>query len=67
MLLPNVLQDALSGVEEVYPTMKLKVCVFYITTALEGRNKELPDIAENVLRAMRLEVDEKSFEAVEHG
>ena len=31
---------------KVHPAMKLKVFVYDITSCLEGRNKELPEIAE---------------------
>ena len=45
-----VLQDALSEVMKVYPPMKLQVFVDDITACLEGRNKELPKIAEKVVK-----------------
>ena len=41
--------------------MKLKVFVDDVTAFLEGRNKELPGIAEKVLRAMRLEVEQQGL------
>ena len=51
-----MLQDALSELVKVHPPTKLKVLVF-----LEGRNKELSDIAEKVQRAWRTEVEEKGL------
>ena len=58
MLLRVVLQDALSEVVKVYLPMKLKVFVDDIPAFLEGRNKGLPDIAEKVVRAMRMDVED---------
>ena len=46
---------------KVYPLLKLRVSVDDITSFMEGRIKELPGIAEKVLKAMRLEVEEKSL------
>ena len=54
-------QDALSVVVKIYPTKMLKVFVDDITACLEGRNKELPDIAEKVPRAMTMKVEEKGL------
>ena len=54
-----VLQDALNEVLKVCPPMKLKFFVDEITALMEGRSKELAGIEEKVLRAMRMEVEEK--------
>ena len=62
LLLRIVLQDALGEVMKVCPPMKLKVFVDDIKAFLEGRDKELPGIGEKVLRAMRMEVEEKGLE-----
>ena len=54
-----MLQDALSEVVSVYPSMKLKVFVDDITACLEGRNKELPKIVEKVLKTSKNDAEEK--------
>ena len=59
LLLRIELQDALSDVVKVYPPMEFKVFVDNITACLEGRNKELSDISDKVLRVMRMEAEEK--------
>ena len=41
-------------VVNVYLSTKLKVFADDITPCLEGRNKQLPDVAEKILRAMRI-------------
>ena len=55
----RVLQDALSEVMKVYPPLKLKVFVADIAAFMEQRNKELPGIAENLLKSIRREIEEK--------
>ena len=52
LLLRIVLQETLGEVK-VYPPMKLKVSVDYITACLEERNKEHREVAEQVLKVMR--------------
>ena len=47
-LLRSVLQDALSEVMKVYPTLEMKVFVDDFTAFMKGRNKELVGIAEKV-------------------
>ena len=46
---------------EVYPPSTLKVFVDEITAFMEGRIKELPDIAETIFRATRRKVEEKGL------
>ena len=55
-LIRIVLQDALSEVMKEYPPTKPKVFVDDITSFLE-----LPGIAETILSAMRVEVEEKGL------
>ena len=62
LILRMVLQDALSEVVKRYPPMNMKVFADDITACLEGRNKELPEIAEKVLTTRRMEVEEKCLE-----
>ena len=57
LLLRIVLQDALSEGMKVCPPTKLMVLVDDITAFTEGRHKELLGIAEQVLKAMRREVE----------
>ena len=45
----------------MYPHLKLKVFADDITAFMEGRNKELPGIAEKVLRAMNMEHEEEGL------
>ena len=59
-----VLQDALSEVMKVYPTLKLKVFVDELTAFMVERNKELASIAEKVLKLIKEEVQENGFEVV---
>ena len=62
LLLRIVLQDALSEVMKVYPPMKLKVFfVDEMTPFMQGRNTELPGIAEKVLKSIRKEAEEKGL------
>ena len=57
-----VLQNALSEVMKVYPLLKLRrVLVDKITAFMKGRNKELVEMAEKVLMAMKSEVEEKGL------
>ena len=61
LLLRIVLQDASSEVMKVCPPLKLKVFVDDITAFMEGQYKELPGVAEKVLKTIRREVEEKGF------
>ena len=60
MLLRTVVQDALSEVAKVYQPTTLKI-VDDITAIMEGRNKELPCIADKILEVIRMEVEEKGL------
>ena len=61
MLLRIVVQDALSEVAKVYQPTTLKMFVDDITATMEGRNKELPCIADKILEVIRMEVEEKGL------
>ena len=54
-----VLHDVLSKVTNIYPLLKLRVFVDDITAFMNGRNKELVETAEMVLRRLKREVKEK--------
>ena len=54
-------QDVLSEVVKVCSPMKLKVFVDDVQACLEGRNTELSEIAEKVLKTMRMEVEKKGL------
>ena len=58
LVLRIVLQDALSGVMKVYPPLKPKGFVDDTTAFVGGQDKDLPGIAEKVLKSTRLEVEE---------
>ena len=47
--------------QEVYPSLKLKVFVDDVAAFMEGRNWELPGIAGKVVRSISREVEEKDF------
>ena len=47
LLLLIVLQDALSEVTKIYPSLKLRVFVYDITALVKGRNKEVAEMAKN--------------------
>ena len=56
-----MIQDALTEVMKMCPPMKLKVVVDEIIPVMAGRNKELLGIADNVLRALGTELEEKGL------
>ena len=49
-LLPRVLQDALSEVTQIYPSLKLRVFVDDITALLIEKNKEVAEMAKKVVK-----------------
>ena len=49
----TVLQDALSEVMKVYPPLKLRVLVDDVTAFMDERYKDLPGIAEKVLKLLK--------------
>ena len=55
LLLRVVLQDALSEVMKVYPPLNLRVFVDDITAFMQGQHKDLPSLAEKVLKSIRRE------------
>ena len=60
-LLRVVLQELLSEVTQIYPLLELKVFVDDITAFLNGRNKELVEMAEKVFKKLKREVEEKDL------
>ena len=61
LLLRIVLQDALSEVTKIYPSLILRVFVDDITAFMNGRNKELVEMAQKHLKKLRMEVEEKGL------
>ena len=66
LLLRIVLQDALSDVTKIYPLPKLRVFVGDITAFMNGRNKGLVEMAEKVLKSIRIEVEERGLEVIDY-
>ena len=66
LLLRIVLQDALSDVTKIYPLPKLRVFVDDITAFMNGRNKGLVEMAEKVLKSIRIEVEERGLEVIDY-
>ena len=62
LLLRIVLQDALSDVTSMFLPLKLRVFVDDITAIVIGRNKEVVEMAENVLKKFKREVDGKGLQ-----
>ena len=56
-----VLQDALSEVSKNLPPLKLSVFVDDITAFMNGRNKELLEMAGKVLEKLKSELEEKGL------
>ena len=54
-----VLQDALGEVTKNYPPLKLRVFVDDITALLRGKNKEVAEMAKNVIKKLKDEVEKK--------
>ena len=61
LLTSTVLQDALSEVTKMHPPLKLRVSVDGITALLKGRNKEMVEMADKVLRKLKKEVEENGL------
>ena len=59
LLLRIVLQDALNEVTKILPPLKLRVFVDDSTAFMNGRNKDLVEMAENVSKKLKSEVEEK--------
>ena len=57
LLLRLVLQDALSEVIQIYPPLKLRVFADDITALLMGKNNVVAEMAENVMKKLRGEVE----------
>ena len=60
LLLRIVLQDALSEVMKNYPPLMLRFFVYDITALVKGRNKEVAEMAKQVMEKLAEEV-EKHF------
>ena len=61
-LLRIVLQDALSEVTKIYPPLKLRVFVDdTITAPVKGRNEEVAEMAEKVMKKLKEEVEKKGL------
>ena len=56
-----MVQDALSEVTKNYPPRKIRVFVDDITTLLMEKNKEVAEIAKNVMKRLREEVEKKGL------
>ena len=50
LLLHIVLQDALSEVTKIYPSLKLRVFVDDITALVKGKNNEVAEMAKKVMK-----------------
>ena len=61
MLLRIVLQDALSEVMKIYPPLKLRVFADDITVLVQGRNKEVAEMAKKVMKKLKEEVEKKGL------
>ena len=61
LLLRVVLQDAQSEVTQIYPPLKLRVFVGDIMTSMNGRNKELVEMAEELLKKLTIEVRRRAW------
>ena len=59
LLLRIVLQDALSAVAKIYPSLKLRVSVDDIAALVEGRNKEVAEMGKKVMKKLREEAEKK--------
>ena len=57
LLLRIVLQDALSEVTNIYPSLKLRVFVDDVTALVKGRNKDVAEMAKQVMKKLKEEVD----------
>ena len=66
LLLRIVLQDALSEVTKVYPSLKLRVFVHDITALVKGRNQEVAEMAKNGDEKAERRSGEKRPQAVSH-
>ena len=60
LLLRIVLQDALSEVTKIYPSLKLRVFVDDITALVKGKNKEVAEMAKKLMKKLKEEVEKKA-------
>ena len=61
LLLRIVLQDALSEVTKIHHTLKLRVFVDDITALVRGKNKEVAEMAKNVMKKAERRSGGKGF------
>ena len=61
LLLRVVLQDALTDVTIIYPSLKLRVFVDDITALVKGKNKEVTEMAKKVMKKLKEEVEKKGL------
>ena len=61
-----VLQDALSEVTKIYTTLKLRVFVDDITALVKRKNKEVAEMAKNVMKKLKEEVEKNGLKIVSH-
>ena len=67
LFLRIVWRDALSEVTQIYPPLKLRVFVGYITALLKGKNGDMAEMAKKEMKKLREEVEKKGFKIVSHG
>ena len=56
-----VLQDALSEVTNIYPSLKLRVFVDDIAALVQGGNKDVAEMAKKVMKKLKEEVEKKGL------
>ena len=56
-----VLQNALSKVTKIYPSLKLMVFVDDITALVKGRNKDVSEMAKKVMKMLKEGVEKKGL------
>ena len=63
-----VLQDALSEVTNIYPSLKLRVFVDDITALVQGRNEDVAEMAKKkkVMKKLKDEVEKKGLKLFSH-
>ena len=66
MLLRIVLQDALSEVTKIYPSLKLRVFLDDITAWVKRRNIEVAEMTKKMKKKLKEEVEKKRPQIVSH-
>ena len=67
LLLRIVLQDALSEVTKIYSPLKWRVFVGDITALLIGENRAVAEMAKNVMKKLKEEVEKKGLKLSVNG